>query len=216
MALILYLPKRLKHKSVTKINIFSVLKLIENFILNAIFLCKRGIAMVNLFTNQPGFEKFEKSADKLNALKRGCYNKKPKPIDPYTELNNIYIYISGFFVRPNFPEKEDEVVFLDGFKLTVDVYTSEAYIYQGAIYRGEDFISAFAELEGTENFSLDERLKLHRDVQGYLKANATLKEAYDKVKPEIVRLKEKYDQKRKELLQEYEEYGGDEWQKLMG
>lgn len=171
--------------------------------------------MANLFTNQPGLEEFEKSVEKLNALKRGCYNKKPKPIDPYTELNKIYIYISGFFERPNFPEKVDEVVFRDGFKFTVDVYTSDTYIYQDEICRGEDFINAFGELEGTEHFSIQERLKLHREVQSYLKTDATLKEAYDKVKPEIVRLQQKYDQKRKELLEEYNELGGDEWQKLM-
>lgn len=170
---------------------------------------------MNLFTNQPGFEEYEKSVNKLNALKRGCYNKKPKPVDPYTELNNIYIYISSFFERPNFPEKEDEVVFRDGFKLTVDVYTSDTYIYEDAIFRGEDFISSFAELEGTEYFTLQERLKLHREVQSYLKADVTLKEAYNKVKPEIVRLQQQYEQRRKELLAEYEEYGGDEWQKLM-
>lgn len=171
--------------------------------------------MVNLFSNQPGMEEYEKAAEKLKALKRGCYNKKPKPIDPYVELHQIYNYIAGFFARPNFPEKEDEVVFANGFKLSVEVYTNEAYIYKGEICRGEDFIEAYAELDGTQYFSLDERLKLHRAVRSYLKADDTLEVAYSKVKPEIVRLQQKYSQKRKELIEDYEACGGKKWQKLM-
>lgn len=148
--------------------------------------------MVNLFTNQPGFEEYEKQVSKLNALKRGCYNKKPKPINPYLELQNICTYLAGFFERPNFPEKTDEVVFCNGFKLSINVYTPENYEYEGEIYPGESFIEAQAELEGTQQFTLKERLELHRKAQAYLRGYDTLEVVYEKIKPEIVQLRQNY------------------------
>lgn len=160
--------------------------------------------MLNLFSNQPGFEEYEKQANKLSALKRGCYNKKPKTIDPYLELQNIYTYLAGFFERPNFPEKDDEVVFLDGFRLSINVYEPEIYEYEGNTYFGESFIEAQAELEGTQHFKLAERLELHRKVQGCLRAYDTLEVAYNKVKPEIVRIQKNYKKR---------EDGG--WRKLL-
>lgn len=148
--------------------------------------------MVNLFTGLKGFEDFAKQVDKANALKRGCYSKKPKTIDPYLELQNIYTYLAGFFERPTFPEQEDEVIYLSGFKLSIVVYSAGTYQYEGNIYQTEPFIEAQAELDGTQYFSFEERLDLHREVQTYLKTGDTLEVAYSKVKEKILHMQCNY------------------------
>ena len=69
--------------------------------------------------------------------------------------------------------------FLSGgiFRISCYAYTDEAYEYQGETYKGENFKVFEAEIIGTENMYLEDRLKIHQAVLSYLDAGATIEEA---------------------------------------
>ena len=119
--------------------------------------------------------------------KRGNYKKHPKPeeeISPWTLMKDLYVKLAGYFSLPVFCQ--EDIVFTQGiFRISCYVYTDETYEYQGETFKGENFKVFEAEIIGTENMYLEDRLKIHQAVLSYLDAGVTIEETEKRIKSEF-------------------------------
>ena len=140
---------------------------------------------ISLFTGVEGFEEFDKMARKVKH-KRVHY-KTPTYVKSYSNdvingkvqnndlllwgrIKELHSQLSNFFpiffngVEPT-EEGEDYRYFDFGMVRVWDnTYTSETYTYRGDIYKGQDFKVLEAEIKGTEDLNIQERLYIHETV----------------------------------------------------
>ena len=148
-------------------------------------MAKQEYIVVNLFQGREGFEEFDRMARKVKS-KRVHY-KTPTYIKTYSNdvidgkiLNNdLYIWgrmkelhtrLSNFFpiffngAKP-IEETDDYKVFDFGMvRVWENIYRAEMYTYRGDIYKGQDFKVLEAEIIGTEDLNIQERLYIHETV----------------------------------------------------
>lgn len=170
---------------------------------------------LNLFSNNPEFEEYDKMIKERNANKRGPYQKHIKPIiyNPYTEIKDLYRKLANFLPLPLF-QNETEVFCFSGITAWYTTYTDEEYEYidakfedeKNGIFQGENFKEFEAEIKGTENYRVEDRIELHKELIGYLSQGITLENAIIMLQPSIKRINEKY--KIKELTQWLRELRG--------
>lgn len=173
----------------------------------------------NLFTGQEGFEEFDNIVKLHDARKRGKYNKKIQTdnqyqfllilsslINPYSYINAIYAHIAHQFLTMPLLSQEETAYSFDGLNVYYSVYTSDTYTYYDyptegsegidSICTGEDFIIFEAELTGTENFDVKDRIDLHIKLIDFLEQGVQLKQAISQLQPEIERIKQIYDKEK--------------------
>lgn len=178
---------------------------------------------LSLFTNQTGFEELEKVVQLHEARKRGKYNKSIASdnwpeilliisalIDPYELIGHIYNHIAINYVPLPLLSKEDAAFSFNGLHVFYSVYLPEEYTYydyptQGQegndeTVSGEDFQVFEAELIGTENFNINDRLTLHTRLIELLEQGVQLKQATSMLQPEIERIKQIYDKEKADTL----------------
>lgn len=163
---------------------------------------------LNLFSNNPDFEQYDKMIKDANKNKRGHYQKHHKSIiyNPYTEIKDLYRQLANFLPQPLFSDRE-EVFHLSGITGWYTVYDWEEYEYDNAMFEGEEkgtfegeyFKIVEAEIEGTENFCVEDRIALHKELINYLEKGIPLNEAMAMLQPYINIISKKY--KIKELTQ---------------
>lgn len=168
-----------------------------------------GVTNLSLFTGQEGFEHLEKIVQEHEGRKRGTYNKKfatndyiqlalifVSLVDPNTYLNEIYSLIAHkYFSRPSM--SNDETVFsFKGIRIYYMVYEAGEYDYFGNIYQGESFQVFQAEIIGTENLLINDRISLHTKLLEYLDEGVELKKAVELVQPDITRIKADYEKRK--------------------
>lgn len=155
------------------------------------------VAQVSLFTGVDGFEDAKKAFEELNKGKRGHYNKdytKPKVTENNWEfLNRLHKQLANFLDVPYFFNRDEVFLFSNGrIKASCLVYTEETYEYQGQEYEGEAFKVREAEIVGIENYDIETRLELHKQLISDLEDGVTLDKAVDKIEERIKELKEQY------------------------
>lgn len=178
---------------------------------------------LNLFTGQVGFEEFDNVVKLHEARKRGKYNKKVQTdnqyqyllilaslINPFSYLSEIYRHIAIKFVSMPLLSKEDAAFCYKGLNVYYTVYEPDTYTYydyptQGtegidSICSGEDFQVFEAELPGTENFYIQDRLDLHIRLLDLLDKGVELEQATSQLQPEIERIKKIYDKEKADTL----------------
>ena len=177
------------------------------------------VANLCLFSGVEGFEDLEKIVKDRDARKRGKYNKKIKTdnqyqfllilstlINPFTYLSEIYTFIAHQFLTMPLLSKEDAAYSFNGLKVYYSVYTPETYTYYDyidnvdCICTGEDFQIFQAELAGTENFDVNDRINLHLQLLELLEHGVQLEQATSQLQPEIERIKQIYDKEKADTL----------------
>lgn len=129
------------------------------------------------------------------ARKRGFYNKKPHTIlqvvnDPYIHMANLYRKLGDFTPDKKACCKENIIRnWGTGVRFWHTVYNKDKYKYQGKEYEGEAFEVTEAEIIGTENLYIDDRIRLHEQVINLLREKVNIEKALDIIRPEIKRLK---------------------------
>lgn len=161
---------------------------------------------LNLFSNNPSFAQYDKMIQDANKNKRGHYQKHHKPIiyNPYTEIKDLYRQLANFLPLPLF-SSEKEVFCFPGVTAWYITYTDEEYEYidakcegeKNGTFEGENFKVVEAEITGTENFYVEDRIELHRELISYLEQGITLENAIVMLQPSADKIKAKY--KTKEL-----------------
>ena len=127
--------------------------------------------------------------------KRGFYNKKPPVFlqvvnDPYTHMANLYRKLGDFT-----PDKEacckKNIIrnWGTGIRFWHTAYNKGKYNYQGEEYEGEAFEVTEAEIIGTEDLYIDDRIRLHEELINLLRNDVDIEKAIDIIRPEIRRLK---------------------------
>lgn len=149
--------------------------------------------VINLFSQAEGFEQADELVQQLNAKKRGCYNTKPKIVDynPYTHMQHLYGQLANLIGIRLF-SKDDAIFRYRGLKIWTLVYTAEEYQYENKVYQGEQFQVNQAEIRGTENFILNDRIKLHERLIELLRQHVELKYAIKLVQQDVRELQKKY------------------------
>lgn len=176
-----------------------------------------------LFTGKNGFEEFDEIVKLHEARKRGKYNKKVQTdnkyqfllilshlINPFSYLSEINNYIAMKYVTMPLLSKEEAAFSYKGLNVYYLVYEPDTYTYydyptQGAegmdsICNGEDFQIFEAELTGTENFYIQDRLDLHIRLIDLLDQGVQLEQATSMLQPEIERIKQIYDKEKADTL----------------
>lgn len=170
---------------------------------------------LNLFSNNPEFAEYDKMIKDANKNKRGHYQKHFKPIiyNPYTEIKDLYRKLANFLPLPLF-QTETEVFHYSGVTAWYTTYTDEEYEYidakfedeKNGTYQGDNFKVVEAEIDGTENFYVEDRIELHKELISYLSQGITLENAIIMLQPSAKRIEKKY--KTKELTQWLRELRG--------
>jgi hypothetical protein len=181
------------------------------------------VANLCLFTNKEGFEELDKIVQAHEARKRGKYNKKIQTdnqwqfllilanlINPISYLGEIYRYIASNYVAMPLLSKENAVFCYAGLRVWYSVYLPDSYTYYDyptegtegidSICTGEDFQVFEAELIGTENFNVQDRLDLHIRLIELLEQGIQLEKATSQLQPEIERIKKIYDKEKANTL----------------
>lgn len=156
------------------------------------------VAQVSLFTgvDGEGFEEARQALEELNKGKRGFYNKVPKP--KHTDNNWEYLrelqrQLANFLDVPYFFDRDEVFLFSNNrIKAWVYVYSDESYEYEGKEYEGEAFKVREAEIVGTENYHIEERLYLHQQLINYLENGVNLDDAVDLIQCKLLELEYKY------------------------
>lgn len=167
------------------------------------------VTNLSLFTGQEGFEHLEKIVQEHESRKRGSYNKKfatdkyiqlililSTLIDPNTYLNEIYSLLAHkYFARPSITEPETVFSF-EGIRIYYMVYEAGEYEYFGEKFEGEPFQEFQAEIIGTENLLINDRIRVHTKLLEHLDKGVELKKAVELVQPEITRIKADYEKRK--------------------
>lgn len=134
-----------------------------------------------------GFEEFDKVVKAREKRKRGCYNKVAKLviIDPILKLQSLMEQIALYTQLDPFFNEEDIFILYDFLKVWQMLHVAEPYEYEGEMYEGEFIRYQEAELIGTENLLLHNRIKLHEQFLTLLKGGNTIELALLKIQPII-------------------------------
>lgn len=141
----------------------------------------------NLFSNQEGFEEQDKIVQLLNLRKRGSYNTKPKiyEIDPYTKISNIYSRLANYLPYP-LGKNEEMVITKNGLRGWYNIFDAEGELPQRLFQ---------AEIIGTENFYITDRIQVHSKLLEYLNNRVQLEDAVKLIQQEVRELQKKYEVK---------------------
>lgn len=97
-------------------------------------------------------------------------------------MNNVYAELANYFTD-QIPFGSCETVFDLGFiTLWKQEYTNKSYMYYGKRYKEVPHNFLEAEVKGTENLPIDERLKIHSKFLEILKQDYTIYEALNILK----------------------------------
>ena len=142
---------------------------------------------MNLFTGVKGFEELEQMSRKVKHkrvhYKTTTYTKvyKNDVIDGKIHNNDISIWgrmrelsiiLSNFFldfltnkdIEPSIIDEEHKAYDFGVVRVWDNVYLAETYTYQGVVYKGQDFRFIEAEIIGSEDLNIQERLYLHETL----------------------------------------------------
>lgn len=141
--------------------------------------------VLNLFSNQEGFESADELVKSLQKNKRGGYNKHPKIyiIDPYTTMSNLYSELANYLPVP-LGENEERVITESGIRGWYSIFTAESEPDQKLFQ---------AEIIGTENFYLCDRIKLHSKLIEYLRNRVQLKDAVKLIQQDLETVQARYE-----------------------
>ena len=92
------------------------------------------------------------------------------------EMQKVYEQIASY-CPTSLSEKDIGYKDYNGMRIWYDLYTSEAYIYNGAIFSGKPGLCIHAEIIGTENYTVEKRYKIHTLLLRQLKQGKTISEA---------------------------------------
>lgn len=150
--------------------------------------------IVNLFSEVEGFEEADELVQSLNARKRGCYHTKPKVIEynPYIHMQKLYSQLASFLPIPLFLN-EEAVFDYNGVKGWYLLYDPEQYEYKNEIFEGEQFNVIEAEITGTENLNITDRIQLHEKLINLLQQRVELNNAIKLVQQDVKELQKKYE-----------------------
>lgn len=164
-------------------------------------------SMLNLFTNQEGFEdaltNFLSLKKKRVHYKRTTYTKVYKndvvngevitdDVIRWGELRKIYIELANYFPPPLFLQSDNEYTDTGIIRTWHQVYQNETYNYKGTIYKGQNFQVSEAEIIGTEDFNIDERLYLHKELLERIKAQEKLEVIFKDMQNKVRKLQQGY------------------------
>lgn len=124
--------------------------------------------------------------------KRGKYKKKevkPIPIDPYLELSQILSQLANYFPIPICNNSAKEIYQYQHIRFWFSKHECEEYEYDKEVFNGESFNIVEAELIGTEDLSIDERLFLHKKLLEFVKNGMNIQVAAGKLQPLIIQFK---------------------------
>jgi hypothetical protein len=140
---------------------------------------------MNLFTGVKGFEELEQMARKVKHkrvhYKTTTYTKvyKNDVIDGKIQHNDIFLWgrmrelhkrLANFFpiffsnIDPSIIEEDFKVYDFGVVRVWDNVYLPETYTHKGAIYKGQEFRVIEAEIAGSEDLNIQERIYLHETL----------------------------------------------------
>lgn len=129
---------------------------------------------------------------------RGKYNKTPakKNSTNWEKMQYIYTQLANYCPLPLF-ESSKEVFDINGLRLWCTNYECNEYTYltsSGVFenYTGERFKVIEAEISGTENWHIEDRIFLHELLLNDLRSGYDIKSAMEKISPDFNRIKNKY------------------------
>lgn len=123
---------------------------------------------------------------------RGHYQKqekKPEKLNPYAELSQLYSRVANYLPIPIMSTGGQEVFDYDLLTLWYSHYQAEKYHYQGESYDGEDFKIIQAELKGTEDLYVDEKIFIHKSLLNLIQKGTSINEAAKLLQPLIFKFK---------------------------
>ena len=127
-----------------------------------------------------------------NRKLRGHYKekeKKPEKLNPYAQLAQLYSEVANDLPIPIMSNDDNEKYDYDLLTLWYSHYTFEQYTYQGEEFYGEDFRVIQAELKGTEDLFINERIFLHKKLLELIKKGTSIYEAAKLLQPLIFKFK---------------------------
>lgn len=145
---------------------------------------------LTLFTGVQGFEEAEKLAKKLKPprvrFKNTTYTKIYKndvienentklstkdDLATWGQMKEVYIELANCYLHL-IPFGSPDTVFVFGnVRVWKQVYTNKSYIYRGERYKEVPDVFYEAEIIGTENLQIEQRLKIHKKLLEQVKQN---------------------------------------------
>lgn len=129
---------------------------------------------------------------------RGKYNKTPKKksFTSWEKMQDIYTQLANYCPLPLFGNTK-EIIDIYGVRLWCSDYEAERYEYINdskvtEICIGEKFKVIEAEILGTENLHIEDRIFLHEKLLNELRIGYDIKSAMEKISPDFNRIKNKY------------------------
>lgn len=122
---------------------------------------------------------------------RGHYKekeKKPEKLNPYAQLAQLYSQVANYLPIPIMTSNQ-EVFDYGLLTLWYSHYTFDKYSYQGEEFNGEDFKVIQAELKGTEDLFINERIFLHKKLLEIIHSGIHINEAAKLLQPLILKFK---------------------------
>ena len=140
---------------------------------------------MNLFTGIVGFEELEQMARKVKHkrvhYKTTTYTKvyKNDVIDGKIQHNDIFLWgrmrelhkrLANFFpiffsnIEPSITSEDYKAYDFGIVRVWDNVYLPETYTHKGAIYKGQEFRVIEAEITGSEDLNIQERIYLHETL----------------------------------------------------
>jgi hypothetical protein len=140
---------------------------------------------MSLFTGVKGLEEYEQMARKVKHkrvhYKTPTYTKVYKndviegkicnnDISLWGRMRQLHVLIANFFpiffsgVEPSIIEEEHKAYDFGIVRVWDNVYLPETYTHQKAIYKGQEFRVIEAEIIGSEDLNIQERLYLHETL----------------------------------------------------
>lgn len=141
---------------------------------------------VSMFTGLQGYEEFEKQVQQSHARKRGKYHKHPKIYEysPYTHISDLYCKIASYLPYP-IGTSEEIVTEIYGLRAWFTIDIDETY--------KEPPLKLFqAEIIGTENFNVQDRIYLHEKLTQLLAQRVSLENAVPLLNKDLQEIKSHY------------------------
>lgn len=123
-------------------------------------------------------------------LPRGKYKEKEKkvePLNPYVELSQILSQLANYFPIPIMSNatQEDLTIAYNLFNFHYNHHSCQEYEYYGDKFIGDDFNIIEAELIGTEDLFIQERLFIHKKLLELIHKGVNIHEAANRLQPFI-------------------------------
>lgn len=151
-------------------------------------------ADLNLFSGVEGFEDADNLVQSLHARKRGPYktHHKTQEYTPYRYIQQLYTQLASFFPAPLF-QTEENIFDYKGVIVWYSPYSPNDYEYNDKMYEGEQFQVIQAEITGTENFNINDRIALHKKLIELLEKRIELENAIKLIQQDVKEYQKKYE-----------------------